>query len=327
MAANAGGGTTTQLFTPRATYRFSRNGRAFLNYSLASAPRGPVQLEILDGKSAVVRTLRAQGRPGLNRTTWDLQYEPPRLIALRTTPAENPHIWEEPRFRGVDFRPVTHWGLQQAEVGPMVTPGKYSVRLTVDGQSYTQPLEVLKDPQGNSSDADLEASVRLLLRIRDDISACSDMVNPMEWMRKQLEDMYRMLAGQRDKADLLKSVEEMDRKIMDVETKILERAQMLSDDKYFVEQYKIYMSLIWLNGEVGPGAGDVAGGTDFGPTETSLSIFQSLDSELNTVKSEFRTLMDKEVPAFNRLVSDKGVTPLAAVAPDAGAGPATGRRQ
>ena len=72
---------------------------------------------------------------GLNRVSWDLRYEPPRLVALRTTPPENPHIWEEPRFRGQDTRPVTHWGLEPAQVGPIVAPGKYTVKLTVDGQS------------------------------------------------------------------------------------------------------------------------------------------------------------------------------------------------
>ena len=71
-------------------------------------------------------TCGSTGRAGLNRVAWDLRYEPPRLIAMRTTPPENPHIWEEPRFRGQDTRPVTHWGLEPAQVGPIVVPGKYT---------------------------------------------------------------------------------------------------------------------------------------------------------------------------------------------------------
>jgi hypothetical protein len=208
----------------------------------------------------------------------------------------------------------------------MAAPGKYTVRLTVDRQSFAQQLDIVKDPATTASQADLEASVRLMLRIRDDISACSDMVNPMEWMRKQLEDMRKMLSSQKEKTDLQKSVDDMDQKILAVETKILERAQMLSDDKYYVEQNKIYMNLIWLNGEVGPGAGDVAGGTDFGPTETSLAVFQSIDSDLSVVKTEFRSLMDQDVPAFNRAVSEKGITPLAVGMPDAASAPANGKR-
>ena len=85
--------------------------------------------------------------PGSTASSWDLRYEAPRLVALRTTPPENPHIWEEPRFRGQDTRPVTHWGLEPAQVGPIVAPGKYTVKLTVDGQTFTQPIEILKDPK------------------------------------------------------------------------------------------------------------------------------------------------------------------------------------
>ena len=173
-----------------------------MSYWLKAAPSHPVTIEILDSKGAVVSKLpAATGRPGLNRMSWDLHYEAPRPVALRTTPPENPHIWEEPRFMNVDSRPITHWGLAQAEVGPIAAPGKYTVKLTVDGQSYTQPLEILRTPDSHGSDADLQSSVRLQLKVRDDISAVSDMTNQIEWMRKQLEDQQKTVQG---KGDLLK---------------------------------------------------------------------------------------------------------------------------
>ncbi len=322
----AGGAPTTQLFAPRPTYRFSRNGRVYLNYSLKEAPKGPVQLEILDAKGAVIRQVRAtQARAGLNRANWDLRYEAPRLVALRTASPENPHIWEEPRFRGVDSRPVTHWGLAQAEVGPMAAPGKYSVKLTVDGQSFTQPLELVPDPNANSTVADLEALTRVQIRIRDDINTTSDIVNQLEWMRKQLEGLQKMARSQRTD-DLLKLVNDMETKMLAVETRLLEKAQMNSDDKYFVEAYKVYMNLVWLNGEVGTGAGDVAGGADFGPTETSLAMLQFIEKELEIAKTEYKGLLDKDVPAFNKTLTDRGVTPITTGAP-AAADPAGSRRR
>src|SRR5260370_7713192 len=94
-----------------------------------------------------------------------MHYESPRSVALRTTPSENPHIWEEPRFMNVDSRPITHWGLAQAEVGPIAAPGKYTVKLTVDGQSYTQPLEILRTPDSHGTDADLPPSVQPPLKV------------------------------------------------------------------------------------------------------------------------------------------------------------------
>jgi photosystem II stability/assembly factor-like uncharacterized protein len=310
--AQAGSEAAVRLFTPRPSYRFSRGGgRALLNYSLKSAPKDPVRIEILDLSGTVIRELRAQGRPGINRASWDLRYEPPRLVALRTTPPENPYIWQEPRFWGSDTRPVTHWGIEQAQVGPMVAPGKYQVRLTVDGQSSTQPLEILRDPRVAASQADLEASMKLQLRIREDINQTSEMINQIEVMRKQLEDIQKGLRAQRGKEEVEKAVAQIDKKMQEVEYKLLERSSTTSDDKYYVEAYKVYLNLIWLNGEVGPGAGDVLGGDDFHPTDTSAAVLETIEKDLNAAKAAYRELMDKEVPAFNRSMADRGITPLA----------------
>ncbi len=304
------GEPAVQLFTPRPTFRFSRNGRGLVTFALKAAPKEQARIEILDGAGQVVRELRSPAHAGINRVTWDLRYAPPRLVALRTTPPENPNLWEEPRFRGKDTRPVTHWGLQPAQVGPLVMPGKYNVRLTVDGQSDTQPIEILKDPKDPASEVDLEASVKLQLRIRDDINRTSDMINELERMRKQLEDAQKGLQAQGGKDDLVKTIGQMDQRMQDVEYKLLSRASATSDDKYFVQAYKVYMNLIWLNGEVGPGAGDVAGGQDFRPTDTSVAVLEVIEKDLAAASAEYRALIDKELPAFNRSIAERGVTPV-----------------
>ena len=210
---------------------------------------------------------------------------------------------------GVQTCALPIWGLDQAQVGPLVVPGKYVVKLTVDGQSFTQPIEVLKDPKIATSPADLDLSVKLQLRLRDDISAAADMVNAIEVMRKQLEDVSKAYKNDRTQEALLKQVAEMDKKLFDVESKVLEPAQMTSDDKYFQQAYRVYMNLIWLNGEVGPGAGDVSGGADFPPTDTSVSVMESIEKDLNAAKSDYKTLMDRDVPAFNRAIGN-AITPL-----------------
>ncbi len=80
----------------------------------------------------------------------------------------------------------------------------------------------------------------------------------------------------------------MDKKLFDLEAKLLEPAQMTSDDKYFQQAYRVYMNLIWLNGEVGPGAGDVAGGADFPPTDTSVNMMETIEKDLNAAQGRLR---------------------------------------
>ena len=336
----------TVLFRPRPAYRFVRSPQAMLNFALKAAPKTPVKLEILDAKGLTVRSLEAEGQPGINRVRWDLRYESPRVIALRTAAPDNPHIWQEPRFRDADARPITHWGSKPAEVGPIAAPGEYTVRLNVDGQSYTQPLTVLRDPRVTASAADIELSVATLLRIRDRISHAADSVNQIEWLRKQLEVVQAMLSpaapkakahptaadddedGDEDtavapprvwseadtthRAALLSAAQDLDKHLRLVESKLVSDALRNSDDKYFVERYGAYLDLIWLNAEVGTGGGDVAGGADFKPTQTQLGLLKEFEATVDAADVDLQRILDSDLPTFNRALETNKIAPLVA---------------
>jgi hypothetical protein len=299
------------LVAPRTAYREPRGGSAEISFKLAAVPKAPMEFEVLDSKGAVVSKLPpVTGHAGLNRIAWAMRYPGPRLVALRTTPPENPHIWEEPRFQGQDTRPVTHWGIEQSATGPIVAPGDYTLKMTVDGASFSKPLHVALPPGAHGTDADLQAAARLQLKVRDDISTVSDMTNQLEWMRKQLEDQRKTAAN---KDALMKAMSAIDMKLKAVELKLITESDMLSDDKYYPEQYQLYLNLIWLGGEVGGGAGDVAGNGDYGPTETDTAMVLNLDQQLEAVKAQYKSVMEKDVPAYNQTVTASGVEPLKTV--------------
>jgi hypothetical protein len=293
----------TQLYAPRPGIRLARSGQAEFVYSLTSAPAGPVLMEVQDGAGRVIRTQNVAGsRAGLNRASWDLRYEPPVLVALRTTPPENAHIWEEPRFLGRDTRGITHWGVGAGTAIPIAAPGKYSVRLTVDGRALTQPFEIIKDPAIASSEADLVESTKMQVRVRDDINATSEMTNHMEVSRRQIEDLLKANKG---KDELEKPLMDLDRKILDVELQLVTRADMRSDDKYFPEAYKVYMNLLWFGGAIGTGASDEAGSAEYKPRDAAVEILAMLEKQLADAKTGFTNLIEKELPAFNTAMAGK----------------------
>jgi photosystem II stability/assembly factor-like uncharacterized protein len=334
------------LFEPRQAYRFTRGGEAMLNFSLKTAPKDPIHLEILDSGGKVIRTLEAKGRAGMNRVPWDLRYESPRVIALRTVAPDNPHVWEEPRFRDSDSRPITHWGTKPAEVGPIVAPGKYTVRLKIEDQSYSEPLTILRDPRAPGSEGDIELSVKTLLRICADIDHVSDTVNQIEWLRKQLEVIETMLgppkkkekektaveeendyggkepapapppvldqAQAKRKAELLKAAEDLDKKLSTVEYKLASPALLNSDDKYFVESYQVYLNLIWLNAEVGTGGSDVAGGADFAPTDTQMELLEEFETEIAGADADYEKVVKDDLPALNQSLAGSSIAALVA---------------
>jgi hypothetical protein len=302
MAKN-GPPTMVTFYKPRDSYRL-RNASAYFTYWLPAESQEKVDAEVIDAAGHVVRTLHGEAKAGFNRIVWDLRFDPIQTIQLRTIPPENPHIWDDTRFKDKKWRPITHWGMPPHQPGPIVPPGAYQVKLTVGGETYTQPLLLLADPRSPGTPEQLRQTYALQLRIRADIGQISNMVNLIERERHQLEAM-KAGAG-----PLARPVAALDTRLQDVEYEMLTKALAASDDKYYVSAWKIYYSLLWLNGEVGTGAGDVAGGGDYGPTATAPVLLEGLEKKLAVAADHYQALMAKDVPAFNKLLASRGQQPL-----------------
>jgi hypothetical protein len=126
-------------------------------------------------------------------------------------------------------------------------------------------------------------------------------------MRRQLEDETKASAG---KANLIALIAGINRKLEDVEYQLITRADALSDDKYFQTAYNLYQNFLWLNGEIGTGAGDVQGSGDWGATETGIGLVLDLEKTLEKVKAEYKSVMDKDVPAYNQSIEGTELKPL-----------------
>jgi len=145
---------------------------ATLHYWLGEEPPGEVRLEILDADGEVVRGFSSDER-GWAVTGADRMAAPgpgagSRLQGPRLATSRGTHrIRWNFRYPG----PLTSDGGRGR--GPLATPGEYTVRLTVGGESRSAPLRVGLDPrvraEGVTRD-DLEEQLVLNLRIRDAIS-------------------------------------------------------------------------------------------------------------------------------------------------------------
>jgi photosystem II stability/assembly factor-like uncharacterized protein len=286
------------LYPPHPGYRQARTGHADITFKLAAASPRPARIEILDSTNKVIRTLQAPTRAGYNRAVWDARYDPPKVVALRTPAPDNLFIFDEPRFKNKPTRPITHWGIQGAQTsGPIALPGKYTVRLSVNGKTETQPLTLIQDKEIKTTVADLAASVSAQVRVRDDLNSSADLVNKLETMRKQILDQRE---ASKAKPDVVSALDDLNKKMFDVELQLVSRSDLNSDDKYYVEPYKIYMNLIWLNGTVNNGAGDVAGGADYRPTDASMEWLGSIEKDLDTAKASYKKLVDSDLADFNK---------------------------
>ena len=94
-------------------------------------------------------------------------------------------------------------------------------------------------------------------------------------------------------------MKELDQQIKDVELLMLSNSDLMSDDKYYVETYKIYLQLVWLSGDIGTGGGDVAGGADHRPTDAALQLTSDIEKDIKNAKARVADL-DKIVAEFNK---------------------------
>jgi hypothetical protein len=122
-----------------------------IDYYLKSNASGPVRLEILDPAGTVIRSYSSEDKPTpVNLDTLNIPaYWIRQPETLSTAAGMHRWIWDlrptpPPRPAGGGSGGFGGFGRGGASV---VLPGNYTVRLTVGGKSYTQPLVVKMDPR------------------------------------------------------------------------------------------------------------------------------------------------------------------------------------
>jgi hypothetical protein len=168
--------------------------------------------------------------------------------------------------------------------------------MTYNGQSYSQPFQVIRDVMVPSTDADLQAGTRFQQRIITAMNEVADKINRIEIMRKQVEDLRKQHGSN---AALDRALADIYDKMYRTELHFLSRTEMHSDDKWYVEKYRLYFNLIWLMAQVAGGGGDVAGGVGYRPTDAAVAVLAEHQRALVAARADFDRLM-ADVAAFNR---------------------------
>jgi photosystem II stability/assembly factor-like uncharacterized protein len=119
---------------------------AMIDYFLSS-PATTVKLEIFDAEQKLVRSFSSEARnAGKHAPLPVAERWFPKPEVLETTAGMHRFVWN--LAWGSSAGPIAD---EEADFrnpsGPKVTPGTYQVRLTVDGQTLSQFLEVVMDPR------------------------------------------------------------------------------------------------------------------------------------------------------------------------------------
>jgi hypothetical protein len=178
---------------------------AALDYYLKEKSAAPVQLEIFDAEGKMVRRFSSDDqltptKPESVAFTMNWVHEPE---PLSNQAGAHRFVW--------DLHYALPEGVRRSyylTAGPLVVPGKYSVKLTADGKSSAQPLTVMMDPRVKATPDALQRQFALASQLSGRLGEVSTALRQANDLQKQIEERKKDAAG--DKA-VLTAVEQLSR--------------------------------------------------------------------------------------------------------------------
>ncbi len=287
---------------------------AIVDYYLGQQPKGPIQLQVFDAQGKLVRTISSTLPPkiedadyphywvatpesralsthlGLNRVNWNLNYEDP--------PALRHDLENQMNMVPGSTTPGPH--------GPQVIPGVYTLKLTVDGQTYTRQVTVVNDPRVGQSPALMAA-----LRAQNKLSLLS--VEGMEQSFAGYDEVNAVSAQLKARTqDNLPGDVSAKAKALDASlTKIggVVPAPGSGFGRREPVDPKAMKSFFDLNNAYNTLVSMIQVGLDIAPTPTQVATWKSDCADYNRTRAAWDEAQ-QQIAAFNTLLTDNKVEKL-----------------
>ncbi len=306
--------SAVHLFEPRPAYRFMpREGAnsqpgdpaagqnpasgASINFYVSSPPEGRVRVEILTEDGDLVQQLPLRGvRAGLNRVMWNLRYPPSSTPRLRT-----PALGHSHRDVGQSgWRPPPDGG----SVRPLAVPGRYQVRLTAGGTASTAWLQVLPDPESNSTAEDMQAQLDLQLELREMSDSTAQLINRIEWARKGLMDLEERVRSEASYRDVVEAGEELGDALIDLEMSLFDLRLTGGSARQDTIRWprQLWAKIASLAG--------YSSGSDDRPSDQMIEVLDIYRQWLTEALQQWAQLAAADLAQFNRMLVERGLPPI-----------------
>ena len=261
----------------------------------AAGKNPPITLEILDAKGQVIRKYPPK-RPAQEDAGGEEEGFRPPERGLPVDAGLNRFIWDL-RYEGASRVPRSPLWAGSTD-GPEALPGNYQIRLTVNGKSYTAPLEIKADPRLKVTPQDLEKQFDLALKIRDRITQTHDAVNRIRDIRAQITALNKRLENDPHAKVIADAGKQLDKKMTEVEEALIQTKARSGQD---VLNYPIRLNnqLVALGG--------VVNSADSAPTQASYQVFEMLSKQLDEQLSKWNQILNTDIPAYNDVVKKQEI--------------------
>ncbi|HPG05652.1 MAG TPA: glycosyl hydrolase [Saprospiraceae bacterium] len=286
------------LFKPLAAYRMN-GGQArratltmgtnhpngvMIYYYLADkpSPKDSMELTITDQHGKTIQTFstyakdrehKLEPKQGSNLFVWDMMEDP----------AE--------RFDGL----IMWWASLS---GPKAVPGNYQVTLKSLGTEQTQDFEILKDPRGTGTIADIQKQHDFLAEIRDKMTDTHRTIEDIRLVRKQMKGYEEMIKG-------MDQVDEIIAKMKNIDSAMTQIEEALYQTKNQSPQDPLNFP-IRLNNKLAH-LTTLTSGNDFPPTVQAIAVKDELIGEIDSYLNQFKQLTVADLKMLNQMIRDRTI--------------------
>jgi photosystem II stability/assembly factor-like uncharacterized protein len=252
-----------------------------------------VKIEFLDASGNVLRTFTGTPKPEKPAAGGDDDNPffgggPPRVATARGI---NRFTWDM-RYEGAVVFPGMIMWAAQPQRGPASPPGKYSVRITANGETRTRDFNITIDPRlaaDGITEADLLEQFKLSLRVRDKVTEANQAVIDIRNLRQQINDRLQKVSPRRKN------------EIQKLADAVLVPLTAVEEEAYQVRNRSGQDPLnypIKLNNKIAALAG-VIESADARPTNQSVEVFNELSAQLDEQLQKMNDTLKKQLPLLN----------------------------
>ena len=217
----------------------------------------------------------------MHRFVWDMHYAPPESLE-----------------HGFPISAIYHDTVKYP-LGAWALPASYTVKLTVDGRSYTQPLTVKMDPRSTTSLADLRKQFEMESGSVEGMNQSYKTLMQVRSVRSQLKERAAK-AGKRGLADAIAA---LDKKAAELEGATQNTFYGLPPGRKEPENFST------LNQHFSEILG-VADSADAAPATQATTVFGELKSALESLQSRWKKIKEEDLPGLNKELKNARLTEI-----------------
>jgi hypothetical protein len=174
-------------------------------------------------------------------------------------------------------------------------PGNYSVQMIHGLDTTSRSFKILEDPRDGLSEEDRKEKTVLLYEMYEEIKDIYQTIDDVQEIRDQINSLIKRINDDDEIGEMGKKIST---RVDSMESQVISPKQKTFQDiinfrnRVDFQLYTIYSTIDANNPPI---------------TKGEKELYKELNSEWQQHKGEIQKILEEEVPAFNKMLKEKGI--------------------